>query len=641
MHRRLLASAAVAAALLLVGGPAAYAEDGTLAIGHVEPGADGTIQVLVSVPEGAEVQPDDVKVSIGDTVLDSTAESAGTATDQVRRTTVIAFDTSNSMALQGRLEGAKQAASSFLAAVPDDVYVGIVTFDADVETALPPSQDRAAAQSVIDDIQLAQQTRLNDGVIQAVDVAGTEGQRDVLVLSDGRDTSKTPESAVTKAITDADVRVDVVALDQSGAALAPLKAMSDAGGGSVISADADALEAAFASEAAALARQILVTATVPESIPGQEATVQVSASIDGTQSSSSTYAVIRGKKTESGPDLVSDAGKPALTITEPMMLAGLGGVAIGLLILLVGLMVAPRQRAASAEQRILAYGGASTTTTATTSSHRSEAAPALDQAKDAAAKVLNRNRGLEERISMRLEGAGSALKPAEWLLLHSAIAIAGGLVGLLIGGGGFFFIALGLFVGWLLPKLWLGFKRKRRLKAFNAQLADTLQLISGSLSAGMSLGQAIDTVVREGQEPIAGEFKRVLVETRLGVTIDDALEGIAERLESPDFAWVVMAIRIQRQVGGNLAELLTTVAATLRERDYLRRQIKSLSAEGVLSAYILGAMPIAITLFLMATRPDYIMPLFQSVTGLMLVAAAAGLLGMAAFVMSRLVKVEV
>ena len=199
--------------------------------------------------------------------------------------------------------------------------------------------------------------------------------------------------------------------------------------------------------------------------------------------------------------------------------------------------------------------------------------------------------GLEARISLRLEGAGSALKPAEWLLLHAAITMLGGLVGLLLGGGGIILILVGLFVGWLLPKLWLSHKRKRRLKAFNAGLADTLQLISGSLSAGMSLSQSIDTVCREGQEPIAGEFKRVLVEMRLGVPIDDALEGIAERLESADFAWVVMAIRIQRQVGGNLAELLTTVAATLRERDYLRRQVKSLSAEGLLSAYILGALP--------------------------------------------------
>ena len=359
---------------------------------------------------------------------------------------------------------------------------------------------------------------------------------------------------------------------------------------------------------------------------------------------SSTYAVIRRDGPGAGPSLPSGVDKPPFTVTQPMMLGGLAALGLGLLILLTGLLVAPRREPESAEQRILAYGTAAASGAGGqggSGAHRTEAAPALDQAKDAAAKMLNRNKGLEERISQRLEGAGSALKPAEWLLIHSALAMLGGLVGLMLGGGGFLLIVLGLFLGWLLPKLWLGFKRKRRMKAFNAGLADTLQLIAGSLSAGMSLGQSIDTVVREGQEPIAGEFKRVLVETRLGVSIDEALGGIAERLESDDFAWVVMAIGIQRQVGGNLAELLTTVAATLRERDYVRRQIKSLSAEGLLSAYILGALPPAITVFLLLTRPEYIMPLFSSLAGWLLVGAAVGLLGMAAFLMSRIVKVEV
>ena len=153
-------------------------------------------------------------------------------------------------------------------------------------------------------------------------------------------------------------------------------------------------------------------------------------------------------------------------------------------------------------------------------------------------------------------------------------------MGLLLGGGKFFLMLLGLSPGWLLPRIWLGRKRKKRLKAFNPGLADTLQLMSGSLSAGLSLAQSVDTVVREGNEPIAGEFKRVLIETRLGVPLEEAMDGVAERMDSKDFEWVVMAIRIQREVGGNLAELLNTVAATLRERDYLRRQVQSLSAEG-------------------------------------------------------------
>ena len=132
---------------------------------------------------------------------------------------------------------------------------------------------------------------------------------------------------------------------------------------------------------------------------------------------------------------------------------------------------------------------------------------------------------------------------------------------------------LGLVAGAVLPWFYLSFKATRRIKKFNGQLAETLSIIAGGLQAGLSLSQAVDTVVREGTEPIAGEFSRAIVEQRLGVEIEDSLETVAERMDSIDFKWVVMAIRIQREVGGNLAELLLNVAATLREREYLRRQV--------------------------------------------------------------------
>ena len=135
------------------------------------------------------------------------------------------------------------------------------------------------------------------------------------------------------------------------------------------------------------------------------------------------------------------------------------------------------------------------------------------------------------------------------------------------------------------PWIYLRVKRGRRLKAFNDQLADTLQLMSGSLSAGLSLAQSIDTIVREGTEPIAERVParrhRDPARRRRSRTPST---GVAERMESDDFEWVVMAIRIQREVGGNLAELLLKVAETLREREYLRRQVRALSAEGRLSA---------------------------------------------------------
>jgi tight adherence protein B len=196
-------------------------------------------------------------------------------------------------------------------------------------------------------------------------------------------------------------------------------------------------------------------------------------------------------------------------------------------------------------------------------------------------------------------------------------------------------------LGGLGPWLYLGIRTSRRRKAFNALLPDTLQLMSGSLAAGLSLAQSVDTIVREGADPVATEFKRVLVETRLGVPLEDALEGVAERFESKDFEWVVMAIKIQRQVGGNLAELLDTVAATMREREYLRRQVAALAAEGKLSAWVLGCLPPLFMLYLFFSQRDYVIVMFTEPLGILMLVGAAVILSVGVFWMSKLVKVEV
>ena len=193
----------------------------------------------------------------------------------------------------------------------------------------------------------------------------------------------------------------------------------------------------------------------------------------------------------------------------------------------------------------------------------------------------------------------------------------------------------------LIPWLFLGVQASRRIKAFNAQLSDALQLTAGGLRAGLSLAQSVDTIVREGTEPMAGELRRALVEARLGVDIEDALDGVAQRMSSADFRWVVMAIRIQRQVGGNLAELMLTVAGTLREREYLRRQVLTLSAEGRLSAWVLGGLPPAFMLFLVLTKGDYVAPMFHTALGWAMLMLAGVLLAVGSFWMSKTVKVEV
>ena len=245
------------------------------------------------------------------------------------------------------------------------------------------------------------------------------------------------------------------------------------------------------------------------------------------------------------------------------------------------------------------------------------------------------------RINARLEGAGSQLNASEWLLIHTGITLAAGFVGTLLGGGKLFIGLLFLVGGAVLPWLWLGRKRKKRRKAFNRGLPDTLQLMSGSLTAGLSLAQSIDTIVSEGSEPISSEFRRVLVETRLGVNLETAMSGVAERYDSRDFEWVVMAINIQRKVGGNLAELLDTVAGTIREREYMRRQVAALAAEGKLSAFVLGGLPPLFLIYLVLTRWEYVSVLFSRPLGWLMLAGGAVILGVGAFWMSRIVKVEV
>jgi tight adherence protein B len=250
-------------------------------------------------------------------------------------------------------------------------------------------------------------------------------------------------------------------------------------------------------------------------------------------------------------------------------------------------------------------------------------------------------RDLESALARQLEASAVPFRPAEWLLIQTGGMIGVAVLMFLLSGGKLIGTLLGLIIGIALPLGFLKVKESRRQSAFLEALPDTLQLISGSLSAGYSLPQAVDTVVTEGSEPIAGEFKRALIETRLGVPIEDALQGIAERIRSKDFAWVVMAIRIQREVGGNLAEVLKTTADTLRERERLRRQVQVLSAEGRLSAWILGGLPIVFAAYLVLVRPSYIKILVTDSFGLIMLVGGVILMIIGAFWLRKVVRLDV
>src|SRR5215213_2849410 len=230
-----LAAALVLSALTLMASPAQAAAG---SIDHVESTKQG-LQVLYSLPAAEAAAPalDSLQVDLDGDPLEATATLASDAAgDAVRRTAILAVDVSASMQVGGKFVEAKRAAQTFLDSAPDNLYVGIVTFAGRVTVAQEPSLDRSASKAVVERLTLSRGTFLYDGLRQAVATSGTAGQRSVIVLSDGRDTSRTSLSTVVTDIREADVKVDVVALAQSPSEQALLEPLSTAGRGAVISA---------------------------------------------------------------------------------------------------------------------------------------------------------------------------------------------------------------------------------------------------------------------------------------------------------------------------------------------------------------------------------------------------------------------
>ncbi|MDQ1537544.1 MAG: tight adherence protein, partial [Actinomycetota bacterium] len=211
----------------------------------------------------------------------------------------------------------------------------------------------------------------------------------------------------------------------------------------------------------------------------------------------------------------------------------------------------------------------------------------------------------------------------------------GGSLSMFIGG------CLGLVVGLVGPSLFLKFASSHRAKKFEAQLPDVLTLVASSLQTGFSLLQALDGVAKDADEPSAKEFSRALAETRIGADLNDSLEHLADRMDSKNLRWTGMAIDIQRQVGGNLAETLRNTAATLRDRQALGRHVKALSAEGRMSAYILIALPIGMFLYMSAVNRAYVSLLWTSPIGMGMLGGAIISLLVGVFWMNKVVKVEV
>jgi tight adherence protein B len=255
-------------------------------------------------------------------------------------------------------------------------------------------------------------------------------------------------------------------------------------------------------------------------------------------------------------------------------------------------------------------------------------------------KRFAESRGFSDRLDAELESAGVAVRSGEFVVLSGVACVVAAVLVMAIFRSLLLAGIVGVVSG-MGPTVALRMSLKKRTEKMREQLPDVLTIMASSLRAGHSFMQALDTVAREIPQPAAVEFQRVVAEIRLGRPTDDALEALAARVGSPDFRWAVLAVNIQREVGGNLAEILDNVADTLRERAMIRRQIRVLTAEGRLSAWVLTCLPIAIGVYMFAVNPDYIGTLFTTTIGLIMLGVAAVLLLVGVLWMRKIVDIDV
>lgn len=310
------------------------------------------------------------------------------------------------------------------------------------------------------------------------------------------------------------------------------------------------------------------------------------------------------------------------------------GVGIGLAALVVGLL----SRIYDREERLadildLPYGEQDVDLAAVT-----QQSALVENLSGFAGRVVTQ---LDERGSLRtsLEKARVPVRPGEFVVIVASFSIVGGC--LLAALTGQWFIGLaGAALAPFFAHGFLTYRISQRRKKFEEQFPDALSLIASSLSAGHTFLRSIQMMCEESPAPLSEEFARVVSETQLGDPLVDALERMGQRLQIRDVDWVVQAIRIQQTVGGRLADLLHTLADFIRAREEVRREVQVLTAEGRISAYVLGALPVFLFLVVSVMSPDYMDPMFRGWGPFVLIGTAVwAAVGFVAIL--KMVKVEV
>ena len=517
-------------------------------------------------------------------VSPTVATAVGAATPD---TVILVLDASGSMA-GAKMTSAVDVGKTFLTKVPAGIKVGLVTFNSNDVAVIQPTLDYVALSDALSAVKPIGSTALYDGILSAIDSIDAGSTARIVVLTDGDDTASNSLPAdVVAAINKSGVSLDVVTVGDATKQVGILKEFSQAGNGRLLQTkDAQQLTDVFTkvlASAPAIPKPTPVVPSPKVSVP---------------------------TKSQSGENLVLQS----LGIAAAILLF--------LLFLAIGIRILNRRKQIrNLDDALDVYSTTLVPTEIDKPKARTEFEPMdRDLRKPKKLNLTPTKSQLFPALAEKLDRAGIAISAERWIIywIFGWLLLTIGLT--IISKALVFDATFALVSAFLSQRTFLKSREAALKREFEEQLADFLTIIASGLRAGLSFAQAVESAVGDGTGEVERQIRRALAEVQVGSTLDGALLRVAKKMDSDDLAWTIAALRIQREVGGNLSKILDTAAVTIRNRAELNREIRTLSAEGRMSAYVLVALPIGIFGFLLLSRRDYVKIFWTEPIGMVMLA---------------------
>lgn len=586
----------------------------------------GTVTGQISTSGGFDVplNSSNLTVAVNGEPADVSVTSA--KVDSIHVTLII--DVSGSMAGEP-LEAAKTAATAFIESMPPQSEITIISFGDTARVDIAASPEPQAAIEAIAALEPRGETALYDGIQMALDSTASATRQAAVVLSDGGDTASTRTlDEVTTELGGSGLDLYAIALTTDESDTSVLDQLVATGAGTVTTTDdLDGLAGVYESLASDLSDVYQISFPVEQGGPvdlllSVDSAAVPAGAADGLELSVQRTVTLPALSGEalviSQPEpQIQVASNPGLAADPNLIWAGAGMLAVAIVAGVVALMLGSGQSRPAVRRTVPVSARAS---------QRSTLREMRREASSAAEAVVRGSVG--ERIALAVDQAGLHLRVGEVALAAAAGGAVIGLIGwLLLGLIG---AAIGFGIGLYLPRIYLNFRFSRRKKKFAAQLPDLLAALANVIRVGYSLNRAVDTVAEETEEPAKSEFKRALIEARVGGDFVESLRTMADRTGSVDLRWTADAVEINTTVGGDLTEVLDSVAETIRARIRLKAQVDALTAEGRVSAFILFILPPGISVFIALVNPEYFSGIWEGsmayilLGGILLLMAAGG-----------------